>query len=126
MEGESRFQFIESYPTHSIFILDEESKPHLDEYKRTLTKNFEDDDKFQSKKKGELKKQRKILQKYIIELPLKKTVNLSDIQKDEQIGDNFYLIDARNLQDLEESDKIYSKEFGFNLNYKIDTGLFTD
>lgn len=124
LSGDENFKFIETYPTHSIFILDNESEQELELYKNILKTTYNNDDEFGSKKKGEIKKQRKKLQKYIIEITPSQFSGCGWFEKDNEIGDLFYIL--RIDDSLHEHEKLYSEEFGFNLNYDSESGTFVE
>ncbi|MFW6047305.1 MAG: CRISPR-associated helicase Cas3', partial [Candidatus Woesearchaeota archaeon] len=122
LSGKERFRFIETYPTHTVFILDKDSYPEFEKYKKILKKRFNNDDEFESIKKGELKKQRKVLNKFTIEITPKQLNSVGWIEKDEDFGEEFYFL--RVDESLKDGERLYSKEQGFNLDYDTEGGEF--
>jgi len=105
------FKFIEDKPTHSIFIHNKDSSTLIKDYKKIYSKREEYKDFFSWK--GELKRIRKRFQKFIVEVwPNDFSKNLSWLQSDKIIGDDFFYLDVH------EFPEIYNSETGFNLNYK--------
>jgi CRISPR-associated endonuclease/helicase Cas3 len=105
------FKFIENKPTHSVFILDNNSKGLIEQYKKIYSqrKNFKDFFEW----KGELKRLRRKMQNFIIELwPNDFIKKQGYLRKNETLGDDFYYVDIKEYPDL------YNSEIGFNLDYE--------
>ncbi len=105
------FKFIENKPTHSIFILNDNSRNLIENYKKIYLEKEKYKDFFIWK--GELKRVRKKFQNFIVEIwPKDFSKNFNWLQNDKMLGEDFFYLDVKKFPEL------YKPETGFNLDYE--------
>lgn len=116
------FKVIDEYPTHTVFILTEESKKLIESYKTAFHTKYTNDTTFRSKWRGNLKRIRSQFSNHTIELTDKQFKHASTDNDIKELGAQFFYIDLTKM-DKKERQQTYTSKTGYNLELTAEDGI---